>query len=124
MKDNAAQAKDCEQLIERLIHGQMSGLTSALVLTEVVWTSLSYYQLSKIEVVQILQAVTSLKYLTIEQNFDILLATEYYEHHAIKFVDACLAAHDCFNNQAVVMISYDKDFDKLPVKRLEPKQII
>lgn len=123
-KDNAAQLKDCEKLLQQVMNGEITAITSSLVIAEIVWTCLSYYKLTKTQVVEIVQGLTSIKYLKIEQYFDMQQALEYYKQYAMKFVDACLATHHCFNDENTIMVSYDREFDQLPIKRLEPKQLL
>ena len=42
----------------------------------------------------------------------------------MKFIDALIASHKSIQEEAAVIVSYDKDFDKLGILRKEPKDII
>lgn len=51
-------------------------------------------------------------------------AIDLYQKHNIKFVDALIASHPKMQNKEIVVVSYDKDFDKLGIKRQEPAEVL
>ena len=123
-KDNPKKVAECERLIQAVAEGRLRAVTSPLVVAEVVWTCLSFYRLKKSVVIELLRGLVSLKHLKIQSRLNIFAAFEYYEASGVKFIDALIAAETCFSNGQARLVSYDKDFDKLGLVRLEPAEII
>lgn len=71
-----------------------------------------------------IKGILHLNNLKIRENFRLSLALEIYETHSIKFIDALIASHPQIQNQEMIVVSYDRDFDKLKIIRKEPKEII
>lgn len=88
------------------------------VVAEIVWVLESYYQISKVEIVEKLQALLALT--SISANTTILLrAMGLFSQYNVDYVDAYLAS--LAMEDRLQVISYDHDFDKLPgLKRDEP----
>lgn len=68
-----------------------------MVLSEIAWTLLSYYKFSKPEVVKALRGIVNLRGLSIIDKFQF--------------------------SKNWIIVSYDHDFDKIDIKRMEPGQI-
>lgn len=47
-----------------------------------------------------------------------------FEQKPVKFIDALLASIKEIKEKKWKVVSYDRDFDKLGVVRIEPKEII
>ena len=47
-----------------------------------------------------------------------------YEQNNIKLTDAFIASHPKIQSKEMIVVSYDKDFDKLSVIRKEPGEIV
>ncbi|MDO8638324.1 MAG: PIN domain-containing protein [Candidatus Daviesbacteria bacterium] len=115
--------KDCFQLFQNIKTNKLKGITSSVVLSEIAWTLLSYYKFSKLEVVKALRSIVNLRGLSIVDKFQHEIAISLYEKNSIKFIDALIASNpDIFSKQWTI-ISYDHDFDKIGIKRVEPGQI-
>lgn len=115
--------KDCFQLLQNIKINKLQGVTSSVVLSEIAWTLLSYYKFSKPEVVKALRGIINLRGLSIVDKFQHEVALSLYEKKGIKFIDALIASNPDILNKKWVIISYDHDFDKIDVKRIEPSQI-
>lgn len=115
--------KDCFQLLQNIKTNKFKGITSSVVLSEVAWTLLSYYKFSKPEVVKALRSIVNLRGLSIIDKFQHEVALSLYEKNGIKFIDALIASNPDIVNKNWTVISYDRDFDKIDVKRMEPHQI-
>lgn len=124
VKDDPQKVEDCERLFEALKIGKVQAITSHLVLAELVWTAQKSYHIQKDEIVKIIEGVLGIKNLKIQDIFSSPLAIQYYKIHSVKFVDALIASHSSIVNDQVVLVSYDRDFDKLGVSRKEPGEII
>ncbi len=51
------------------------------------------------------------------------VALEYFEAHNVKFIDALIASGPSFVKGEFILVSYDHDFDKLGIQRIEPDKI-
>ncbi|MDP2656110.1 MAG: PIN domain-containing protein [bacterium] len=122
VKDDVAMAKDCERLFERIQEGTLRATTSKLVLAEFVWTCLSFYKLKKEDVVELLGGIVAMSYLSIKDGGDFFQALELYQGNSVKFIDTLIAAQVLEIKNGVV-VSYDKEFEKLKVRRVEPKDV-
>jgi predicted nucleic acid-binding protein len=124
IKDDPQKLKECEEFFKRVKEGKIRAFTSNLVLAEIIWTGLSFYKINKKELVNVLKGILDFKNLKIVDNFNPRLALKIYEKTSIKFIDALIASNPEIYQRKVNIVSYDKDFDKLKIKRLEPKKII
>ncbi|MFC1623579.1 PIN domain-containing protein [Patescibacteria group bacterium] len=106
--------------LKKIKAGKMSAVTSDLVLSEINWVLRKQYGFSKENVIEAIKSILYLKNLKIENNTNMAEALLLYQNHKVKFIDALLAT-GCKNNYTIV--SYDKDFDKLGLKRFEPKDL-
>jgi hypothetical protein len=52
------------------------------------------------------------------------LATELFQTHNVKFIDCLLASSKRVQENKAAVFSYDRDFDKLGVPRVESKDIL
>lgn len=69
-------------------------------------------------------SLTKLRGLKIVDRYDIPTALALYERHAVKFIDALIASFLKWSAMHLTLISYDRDFDKLGVKRVEPAELL
>lgn len=123
-KDDIEKLKDCEHLIEKISQRKIKAFTSSLVLAEVIWTCLSYYRLNKSQSAQILQGILNIKNLKIQDKHDPFLALEYYRTLKIKFIDCLIASNPDIASGKASIVSYDRDFDLLSIRRREPRQLL
>lgn len=123
-RDSAQEFSDCFALLEGVKTGRILAFTSSLVLAEINWTLLKTYTFPKERVVAGTDSVLRLRNLKIVDDFEPQLGLLLYKEHSVKFIDALLASHELVQERKAIVVSYDKDFDKLGVLRKEPKQII
>lgn len=123
-KDDIEKTKDCEKLFKSLGAKQIKAITSSLVLAEIVWTSFSVYKLAKADVIKVLQGILAIKNLKIEDKFNLMYATNKFESANVKFIDCLISSNPNISSGHTKVISYDRDFDRLGVLRVEPKDII
>lgn len=123
IKEDKNTFEACFRLLQNIKTNQIKGVTSSLNLSEVVWTLNSYYNFPKNEVVKALKSIINLRGLTIIDKYQPDLAVSLFETKGIKFIDAMIASNPDIYNKHWAVISYDKDFDKLEINRLEPDRI-
>lgn len=124
IKDNPRKLKECEVLFEKIKEGKLKAVTSNLVLAEIAWVCKSICGLDRNTIAGVLQRILNFKHLEIADAFNPYLAIEIYRNYSLKFIDALIASDIQIQNKAMIIVSYDKDFDKLGVVRKEPKQLI
>ena len=120
VQDDQKKAKNCLELINEIATSKIKVAVCDLILAEFVWTLMSFYKISKPEVLKYLSSIMSLGGLRIDNRCNALLGLELYNDYNVKFIDAMIASHEILIAQGGAIISYDKDFDKLKIRRLEP----
>jgi len=122
-RDDKKSFEVCKALLGKIKEGQIEAVTSSLVLAEMVWTLGSHYGWEKNRVVRCLRGVVNLGGLKIVNGHKTGRAVDLYSMHQVKFVDAMIASNDEIRDGEWTVVSYDRDFDKLGVKRCEPGAI-
>jgi len=123
-RDNEKQFYSCSKFLKLVKQNKVEAYTLTVLLTEVVWTLNSYYKFEKEETLRALRSILNLGGLKIYDRYDHLKASGLYDKYPIKFIDALIASDSQILEKKVTVVSYDKDFDKLPVIRKEPNDII
>lgn len=116
--------QDCRNLLKAVKENKIDAFTGTIVLTEVTFTLKSYYKFEKDKILQGLRGIKNLGNLTIIDTYNHLLALQLFEKYSIKFTDALIASIEEVSAKKMIVVSYDRDFDKLPVIRQEPKDIL
>lgn len=124
VKENEPSFKECCQLLKTVKLNKIKAVTANLVLAEVVWTLSSYYQFPKTKVIRAIKSIINLRGLKIIDGYNPLTTLEIFEDKNIKYIDALIASIEKVHSKEWIVVSYDKDFDKLEVLRTEPKEII
>jgi len=120
LRDDPAQYERCRALFRAAVAGEVSLLTSHIVIAELVWTLLSHFKVPKALVVEKLGVLVGAECLAIADKAVIAEALVLFGRKNIDFVDAYnavyLRAAGCTE-----IVSYDRDFDRLDwVRRREP----
>ena len=123
VKENEKFFRDCFDLFKKVEEKKVKAITSVLVLAEIDWVLEGFYQFSKERAIEALESILKLKGLKFVDSFNFSSFLHCYSKSRVKFVDALIASERIFDKEKIVIISYDKDFDKLGLKRLEPAQI-
>lgn len=115
---------ECSKLLGLINNSKISAVTSNFVLSEVVWVLDSFYGETRQKIVKGLDGILKLNNLKIIDKVNNFVALDLYSKKSVKFIDALIASNPEIQSKEMIVVSYDKDFDKLGVKRLEPSQII
>lgn len=106
-------------LLSELEAGSVEAETSDLVFAELVWVMESHYNLPRDEIAQKLSFLVNLRGLKLINKSLILEALASYATSNVDFVDTYNAAF--MRHRSIETIySYDKDFDRLNLKRIVP----
>jgi len=123
VRDEEKSYRECISFLQRVKEGRLKAYTSSLILAETHWTLSSFYQFSKEKIIEALRSIVSLRNLKIIDEHNLLTALSFYETNNVKFIDALVASHKLVLKKGAVVVSYDKDFDKLGIPRKEPGEI-
>ncbi len=110
----------CRGVLEGVKSKKHTGYTSSLVLAEINWTLRRYYGLSREETAEAISGILNLENLRILDDFDAGHALELYKKRGAKFIDCMISSIRGIMTGGIIVISYDRDFDQLGVKRVEP----
>ena len=122
LDDHPVQSPACRQLLKRVESGQISAVTSWLVIAEIVWTLSSRYgifQFERARVAQDLRRLLQLRHLRLADEAIADTSLSDYAATNVDFIDAYHAAWSA--KEGLSIYSYDKHFDKLAVERFEPE---
>lgn len=123
-KENEKIFRECIALIDIIKTKNIQVATGNIVFAEVVWTLDSFYKVDKKRIIEGLTGLSNINGLEITDDYNNLLAIQLFQKYNIKFIDALIASNKDIFNKKMTVVSYDRDFDKLPVIRKEPGEII
>ncbi|MBU1110939.1 PIN domain-containing protein [Patescibacteria group bacterium] len=117
-QDNPAQADAVEKLLRKAAKDEL--LLPDIIIAEIVWVLLSFYELEKEEVIEKLEGLFSLE--NVKMNRNTLKRTiDLYRRYNISFTDAYLAAYTLEEEKSDQIYSFDRGLDKVKeITRLKP----
>jgi predicted nucleic-acid-binding protein len=123
VKEDSKTHGNCSDLIKIIVNKRVKAATSHLVLAEIAWTLTSYYKVSKRRVVRSLRSIETMSGLSFLDNFKTTAAHDLFQRKNAKYIDCLIASIPQIQDNKITVVSYDKDFDKLGVKRVEPDKV-
>ncbi|PJA40804.1 hypothetical protein CO178_01520 [candidate division WWE3 bacterium CG_4_9_14_3_um_filter_34_6] len=123
VKDDESSFKDCIKFLEGIKNGKFNAITTSVILSEIVWTLLSFYKLEKHDVILAIASIINLKGLNIVDQYNHINAIEIFTNKNVKYIDTLIASTAMSVGKKCVIVSYDKDFDKIGIERKEPHEI-
>lgn len=117
--DKGKQHRGCVRLFELMEAGEIRGIICSVVILEIYFTLKSFYRFSNKKCEGLLRRILTANNLKIIDNFDYNRALELFTNTGVKFADCLIACLKFFGKRGVI-VSYDKDFDRLGVERIEP----
>lgn len=123
-KENEKIFRECLAFLGLVKKNYIEASTGTIVFAEVVWTLDSFYKIEKKKIVDSLTSLSNINGLKIADDCNNPLAIQLYEKYNIKFIDALIASNKDILNKKMIVVTYDRDFDKLPVIRKEPSNIM
>jgi len=121
-KESEKTFEECSNFLKLVKSRLIIASTSSLALAEVVWTLKTYYKLDKPKIVKTLEGIEKLG-IKITDYHNSRLAFKIFKKYNIKYIDALISSIPQIYTKKWALVSYDGDFDRLKVKRLEPKEI-
>ncbi len=123
VQENQKVFKDCRSFLQLIKGNQIKAYTCGLVLAEVLWVLSSYYHVKKPGLIEALKSILNLRGLRVIDKIDYLAAEKIYEKFNVKFIDAVIASVAITDSTRWLIVSYDRDFDRIGINRKEPGQI-
>lgn len=123
VKENQRVFKDCRSFLQLIKSNQIKAFTCGLVLAEVLWVLSSYYHVKKPGLIEALKSILNLRGLRVIDKIDYLAAEKIYENYNVKFIDAVIASIKEIQEKKWIVVSFDKDFDRIGVNRKEPGEL-
>lgn len=124
MRDNETQWHECSIFLKAVAEGSFSAYVPSIVPVEIQFVMSSFYRVEKKSVVAAIKSVVTMNHLQIMEDVSLSIAVDLYERYTVKFIDCLLASSARVQKRDATIVSYDRDFDKLGVKRVEPKQLL
>lgn len=122
LKDIPDQFEYCRELISAAEEGRFQPYSSAIVFLEISYVLKSVYKLPFEEVLKILDAILTIRNLTVMDKTDIKKALKLYRKYKIKFTD-CLIASQL--PKQTTLVSFDLDFSKVDeINVKKPQELI
>ena len=119
--DHPKLASRCEALFQRVAGGKEKVLLNHLVIAEVVWVLQAQYHYPAEKIFDLILKIINTPNIEIVDE-DIMITALSFWHHAefkVDYIDAYNAAWVDVKKMKAIY-SYDHDFDKLGIQRLEP----
>ncbi len=114
---------ECKRLVEKIKANKIKAVTGNVVLAELIWVLKSFYGIKKIDVVEKIKGILRLRGLRVIDNYQLSKSVEIFEKKPVKYIDAMIASVEPIQEKKWVVVSFDKDFDKIGVLRKEPGEI-
>ena len=119
-KDDNSKHEKCKEIFKKAVEGEIVLATSAMVIAELIWTLMSYYKVSKADVIEKISIIVGTESLHLPDKNLIMDALVLYGRKNIDYIDAYNAVS--MRRQGLSEIySYDEDFDAIEgIQRKEP----
>lgn len=115
---------DCLLLLESLERGETKATLPGFVLAELVWVLNKHYRFTKEKIIYLLDRILVLRGLSTTDDYTHALAIDLFAQHNVKYIDCCLASLPGVLEGKHTIVSYDTEFDKLGVQRVEPTVVL
>ncbi|OGK35629.1 hypothetical protein A3A93_05215 [Candidatus Roizmanbacteria bacterium RIFCSPLOWO2_01_FULL_38_12] len=123
IKEDEKSFQECILLLKTIKENKLKAVTSSVVLAEIVWTLLSFYTFPKNRTAEAVESIINLRGLQVLDNYNHRLAIKTFAQSKIKYIDALISSIKEILEKKWIIISYDRDFDKLNVIRKEPHDV-
>ena len=124
VKENELMFQECRQALRLVARRTIAAYTNTIVLTEIQFVLTTIYNYPRDRIKEALVSVLSIPNIKIIDDTDARLAVDAYGKTTVKFADCLLASSKRVREGKSAILSYDRDFDKLGVRRVEPKDIL
>ena len=123
IKENESSFRHCQAFFEAVKTGHIAAYIPTLVVAEVSFVLSSHYKLSKPAILQALASMGVSSGLAMIDDLQASLGVMLYKTHNVKLIDCLLASSKRVQSGKASILSYDRDFDKLGIRRAEPEDL-
>lgn len=123
VEENKRMTRECAAFFDWVEQTQADAFTPSCVHAEIVWVLSSVYRLPRTKIAGLIETIMAAG-ISIEDTTDMAVAISWYRETRVKFIDCLIAAQRPVLAGQAVVVSYDKEFDKLGIRRVEPAQVI
>lgn len=124
VKENERMFLECTGVLQLVSHSTIAAYTNTIVLAEIQFVLTTIYRYPRERIRAALESILSIPNIKISDDTDARLAIDTYGKTNIKFADCLLASSKRIQNGSAAMLSYDRDFDKLGIRRVEPAELL
>ncbi len=117
--DDKAQAESAARLFRAAEKTNEPIWVADMVVGELVWVLQRVFRLRPPQVAEMVEPIIAAPMLAIENRDRLMRAMELFAAHNVDFID-CYIASSAIEKGLKGVASFDRDFDKLPVRRIEP----
>ena len=107
------------EVARRAAAGELRLRLAPLVVAEVVWVLGSFYKVERAEIARLVSQLVCGEGVVCAERDGVLHALRLMTEKNVDFVDAWLTVLASSHDEPV--LSFDTDFDRLPVQRLDPR---
>jgi predicted nucleic-acid-binding protein len=118
LRDDKPQAEAVDKFLRAAFRIKDSLFVADLALAEIVWV-LEGNETPLAQIARIIRSILNKPEIQCENRERLLAAITLYEAHQVDFIDACQAAL-VQEKRMDAVVSFDRDFAKLPVVHLNP----
>jgi len=112
--------KKTERLFTEIVNGNIAGVSTSLVIAEVIWVLVKFYGWDKEEICNNIELILKTPNIRFGERNILIEAVNLYKEKNISFIDAYNYSFMRVNGIGEIF-SFGKDYDKLPdINRLEP----
>jgi len=122
--DPPKQAEEVAQLAEYLDRGLVSLRVPAIVFAELCWVLESFYGKHPTEIAKVLEQLTEVKGLEIEEKEIVLEALRDFDEQHVDYIDAYIAAKARHSMCPTVLTWNQKHFRRLQVGHVTPGDVL
>lgn len=113
----------CVKLFEKIKRRKVKGVILGVVIAETVWVLRSVYEIERKEIERTIMPIITMKGVRVLEQYRWSNLFADFANTKVKFVDAMVANIKQVKDGKWTVVSYDRDFDKLGVKRIEPGEV-
>ena len=115
--DNQQMFEDCRRLFNLIEKGKVKAIGSSYIFGEIVWVLQSFYRFPKSKIASALKTFV-VRGIHLEDETNMMLAIQLFEKYPVKFIDCLIVSLPEIQKGKMTIVSYDKDFDTIGVKRV------
>lgn len=124
VRDDEKTWKSCVEVLNGVGERRIKAYIPTVIFAEVQFVLGSFYGFEKRQILTAVKSIAAIPNLRFHDDCSPPLAIELFENYNVKFIDCLLASSKLVQEGKSAILSYDRDFDKLDVRRLEPKDIL